>query len=101
MTRRIRYRRGAYLVLGVWALGRVKWNVNARSPEGSVRVTNAAPQSRQTRRVNARNSNDTRVSLDPQFRQAISRSGASQWIIAAYCESNLEAAREYADLSIN
>jgi hypothetical protein len=70
-----------YRVFGVWAFGRVKLNVNARSPDGSAMVTNAAPHSRQTRRVNARNSNDTRVSLDPQFLQATSRSGASQWII--------------------
>ena len=41
-------------------------------------VTNAAPQSGQIRRVNARNSNDTFVSLDPQFLQDTARSGASQ-----------------------
>jgi len=47
-------------------------------------VTKAAPQSRQVRRVNARNSNDTRVSVDPHCLHATSPSGASQWIIAMY-----------------
>jgi len=82
---------GDYLVLGVWAFGRPKRNVNARSPEGSAMVTKAAPQSRQVRRVNARNSNDTRVSVDPQLLHATSPSGASQWIIARYKVSNLDA----------
>jgi hypothetical protein len=89
-----------YLVLGVWALGRLKWNVKARSPDGSAMVTNVEPQSRQTRRVNARNSNDTRVSLDPQLRQATSRNGASQWIIGRYPMSNLGAALRCADFSM-
>ncbi|HXD20620.1 MAG TPA: hypothetical protein VN654_26570 [Vicinamibacterales bacterium] len=58
--------------------------MNARSPVGSAMVTKAAPQSRQVRRVNARNSNDTRVSVDPHCLHATSPSGASQWIIAMY-----------------
>ena len=70
--------RAAYSDLGSCGFERVKLKVNTRSPDRSAMVTNAAPHSGQMRRVNARNSNDTRVSLDPQFLQATARSGASQ-----------------------
>ena len=87
-----------YRVFGVWAFGRVKLKLKTRSPDGSASVTNVAPHSRQMRRVNARNSNDTRVSLDPQCLQATSCSGASQWIIRPFGVSNLDAVGERADL---